>query len=51
MLDSKPGKESREDESDEPAFLARQPEHQGMIMPQPRAGSKWRMGFAGQPAA
>jgi hypothetical protein len=33
MLDSKPGEKSREDESDELPFLARQPEHQSNIMP------------------
>jgi hypothetical protein len=27
VLDCKPRKKSRQDESDEPAFLARQPEH------------------------
>ena len=35
-------------ESDEPAFLARQPEHRSLIMAQGRSGGKWRVGFAGQ---
>jgi len=40
VLDPKPCKESRQDESDEPAFLARQPEHLANILPQEARASK-----------
>jgi exodeoxyribonuclease V alpha subunit len=45
VLDPKPGEESREDESDEPAFLTRQPEHLPINMRQdPRARKPMRCG-------
>jgi hypothetical protein len=46
VLDPKPGEKGCEDESDEPAFLARQPEHRTDNMPQPGPGGKRRVGFA-----